>query len=93
MPFCVARHGLLSKSASKVDITALYIATVKRSLGPFYAATLDAAIACNRARFALNGASFGSDLNTYYAASRCIAREILHVISSVPRGAQSDVIK
>ena len=78
---------------SKDDITSLYIAAVKRSLGPFQAAQLDAAIARNRAGFALNRASFGSALNTYYAASRGIAREILHVIFLVPRGSPSDVIK
>ena len=37
---------------SNDDIAALYIAAVKRSLGPFQAATLDAAIARNRAGFA-----------------------------------------
>ena len=31
-------------------------------------------------------------MNTYYAASRSIAREILHVIFFVSRGAPSDVI-
>ena len=52
VPFCFARHGLLSNSVSNDDIAALYIAAVKRSLGPFQAATLDAAIARNRAGFA-----------------------------------------
>ena len=77
VPFCLARHGLLLKSVSEDDITALCIAAVKRSLGPFHAATLDAAIARNRAGFALNRASFGSALNTYNATSSGIAREIL----------------
>ena len=45
MPFYFARHGLLSKSVSEDDITALCIEAVNRSLGPFHAATLDAAIA------------------------------------------------
>ena len=35
---------------------------------------------------------FGSALNTYYAASRDIAREILHVIFFVPRGSSSKKI-
>ena len=34
-----------SKSVSEDDITALCIEAVNRSLGPFHAATLDAAIA------------------------------------------------
>ena len=63
---------------SEDDITALHIVAAKQSLGPFHAATLDAAIASNRAGFALNRASFGSALDTYYAASRGIARGILH---------------
>ena len=80
---------------SEDDITALYIAVVKRSLGAFHAATHDAAVARNRAEFALNRASFGSTLSMYYAASLGIAREILHVIFfvPVPRGALSDVIQ
>ena len=53
VPFCFARHGLLSKSVCKDDNTALYIAVFKRSLGPFQAATLDAALARNRAGFAV----------------------------------------
>ena len=57
VPFCFARHGLLSKSVSDDDITALYIAAVKRSLGPCHNAALDAATASNRAEFALNRAS------------------------------------
>ena len=52
LPFCFARHGLLLKSVSQDDITALYIAAVKRCLGPLQAATLEAAIASNRAGFA-----------------------------------------
>ena len=59
----------------------------------FQAVQLDTAIASNRAGLALNRASFASALNTYYAASRSIAREILHVIFFVCRGAPSDVIK
>ena len=50
--FCFARHRLLSKSMSEDDITALYITSVKQSLGPFQAATLDAAIDSNRTGFA-----------------------------------------
>ena len=61
-------------SVSEDDITALYIAAVKRSLGPFQAAQLDAALARNRAGFALNRASFGSAMNMYYAAFCGIAR-------------------
>ena len=53
VPFCFARHGLLSKSVCKDDNTAFYIAVFKRSLGPFQAATLDAALARNRAGFAV----------------------------------------
>ena len=66
---------------------------VKRSLGPSQAEQLDAAIASNTAGFAPNKASFGSALNTYYTPSRCIAREILHVVFFVARGAPTDVIK
>ena len=40
-------------------ILLLCIEAVKRSLGPFHAATLDSAIASNRTGFALNRASFG----------------------------------
>ena len=77
------------------EITALYIAAraVKRSVGPSQAFQLNAAIACNPAGFALNTASFGSALNTYYATSHSIAREILRVIFFVTRGAPTDVIK
>ena len=74
------------------DITAVYIEAVKRSFGPFHAATLDTAIASNRG-FALNRASFGRALNTYYTASCGIAREILHITFFVPRGAPPNVIK
>ena len=52
VPFCFARHGLLLKSVSEDDITVLYIAALKLSLGPFQASTLDAAIASNRVGFA-----------------------------------------
>ena len=94
VPFCFTWHGLLSKSVSKDedDITALYI-VVKQSLGPCHNAALDAAIASNRAGFTLNRASYGSALNMYYAASSGIAREVLHVIFFVLRGAPSHVIK
>ena len=40
-----------------------------------------------------NRASFGSALNMYYTTSRGIAREILHVVLFVARGAPTDVIK
>ena len=93
VPFCFARHGLLSKSVSEDDITALYIAAVKRSVDPFQAAQLDAAIAHNRAGFALNRASFGNALNAYYDPSHGITREILHVVFFVPRSAPTDVIE
>ena len=82
-----------SKSVVDDDITALYIAAIKRSIGPSQAKLLPAAIANNKAGFALNRASFGSALNTYYATSRCIAREILHVIFFETRGAPSNIIK
>ena len=75
------------------EITALYIAAVKRSVGPSQALQLDAAIARNPAGFTLNRASFGSALNTYYSTSRSIARDILHVVFFVTRGAPTDVIK
>ena len=52
LTFCFARHGLLSKRLGEDDITA----AVKRSLDPFQAATLDDAMASNRAGFAAHGA-------------------------------------
>ena len=71
----------------------MYIAAVKRSVGQIKAAQLDAAIAKNPGGFALNRNSFGSALSTYYGTSRGIAREILHLVFFVPRGAPRDVIK
>jgi hypothetical protein len=75
------------------DITALYIAAIKRSLGPSQTRLLAAAIEDNKAGFALNRASFGSAMNTYYGTLRSIARDILHAIFFQARGAPSDVIK
>ena len=45
-----------SKTVGEDEITALYIAAVKRSVGPSEALQLDAAIALNPAGFALNKA-------------------------------------
>ena len=74
-----------SKTVGEDEITALYIAAVKRSVGPSQALQLDAAIALNPAGFALNKASFGSALNTYCSTSRSITRDILHVVFFVTR--------
>ena len=84
VPHCFARNGLPSKIVGEDEITALYIAAVKQAL------QLDAAMPSNPAEFALNKASFGSALNTYYSTSRSIARDILHVVFFVTRGAPTD---
>ena len=70
-------------------ITALYLSAVKTLIPE---AQLTSEINWNPAGFGLLRASFGSALETYQNQDRKLARETLHIIFFVHRGADNGVI-
>ena len=70
-------------------ITALYLSAVKKLIPEVQ---LTSAIERNSAGFGLLRASFGSVLETYQYQGRKLARDILHIIFFVCRGADNGLI-